>query len=494
MRCCASLALLLLATPGSAAARRTRRSPVSRRRLRATRTTGSVEPVVEVTTARVRRGSILERVTAPGSLRARRESRIGAEVSGRIQQVFVNDGDRVEAGAPLFQIDRGPYEMALRQAVAVLDVARAERAQIEADLARGNALRRSDIVAAEQLERMRTQVAVAKAHERQATEGVALARHHLEQTLVAAPFGGSVAQRLVDEGTTALVQPQTIVVVLQETDELEAEATIPESQLSIVQVGDPALVHVEGLPQPIQTERERGERHDRSAGAHLPRADARSPIPITRSRRASSRASTSCPRRSATRCWCRARPCAARTAARACSSCATAARRPSPCSSASSPRTRPRCSTGCASDSDVIVGTAAREIAPGMAVRVVAAPGEPRVMKLADTSIRRPVFAVMLIGALVVLGVVSLPRLGIDLCPRVEFPMVVVSTVLEGAAPETVEREVSQVLEESINTIEGIRSLRSHLERLALAHLRRVRARVRHPGARRRRCATRSRR
>ena len=82
-------------------------------------------------------------------------------------------------------------------------------------------------------------------------------------------------------------------------------------------------------------------------------------------------------------------------------------------------------------------------------------------MKLADTSIRRPVFAVMLIGALVVLGAVSIPRLGIDLWPRIEFPMVVVSTVLEGAAPETMEREVSQVLEESINTIEGISSLRS---------------------------------
>jgi HAE1 family hydrophobic/amphiphilic exporter-1 len=82
-------------------------------------------------------------------------------------------------------------------------------------------------------------------------------------------------------------------------------------------------------------------------------------------------------------------------------------------------------------------------------------------MRLPDTSIRRPVFAVMLIGGLVVLGVISIPRLGLDLFPRVEFPIVTVTTVLEGAAPETVEREVSQVLEESINTIEGIRTLRS---------------------------------
>ena len=254
MRCCASLALILLVAIGPGCSRQGTPEPGVSTASPGAAPERSVEPVVDVTTARVRRGSILERVTAPGSLRARRESRIGAEVSGRIQQVFVNDGDRVDAGAPLFQIDRGPYEMALRQAVAVLDVAHAERAQIEADLTRGNALRRSDIVAAEQLERMRTQVAVAKAHERQASEGVALARHHLEQTLVVAPFGGSVAQRLVDEGTTALAQPQTIVIVLQETDVLEAEANIPESQLSIVQVGDTALVHVEGLPQPIQTE------------------------------------------------------------------------------------------------------------------------------------------------------------------------------------------------------------------------------------------------
>jgi HAE1 family hydrophobic/amphiphilic exporter-1 len=82
-------------------------------------------------------------------------------------------------------------------------------------------------------------------------------------------------------------------------------------------------------------------------------------------------------------------------------------------------------------------------------------------MRLADTSIRRPVFAVVLIGGLVVLGLVSIPRLGIDLWPRVELPMVTVQTLLPGAAPETIEREVSEVLEEAINNIEGIASLRS---------------------------------
>ena len=80
-------------------------------------------------------------------------------------------------------------------------------------------------------------------------------------------------------------------------------------------------------------------------------------------------------------------------------------------------------------------------------------------MRLADTAIRRPVFAVMLVGALVVLGLVSIPRLGIDLWPRVEFPLVVVTSVLQGAAPETVEREVTQVLEMQVDQGRAVRQV-----------------------------------
>jgi RND family efflux transporter MFP subunit len=198
-------------------------------------------------------GSIAQRVSAPGSLMARRESQIGTEVRGRIQQIFVQDGDRVEAGAQLFQIDPAPYQVNLRQAEAGLDLARAERKQLESDQGRVRKLHNREIVAGETLAHSKTNVAVAKARERQAEEVVALARHNLDQTLVTAPYGGSIAARLVDEGTTALVQPQTTVVVLQETAKLEAEAHIPESQLSIVREGDPARVFVQGLAQPIET-------------------------------------------------------------------------------------------------------------------------------------------------------------------------------------------------------------------------------------------------
>lgn len=82
-------------------------------------------------------------------------------------------------------------------------------------------------------------------------------------------------------------------------------------------------------------------------------------------------------------------------------------------------------------------------------------------MRISEISIRRPVFAVMLVGGIVTLGLVSIPRLGIDLFPQVDLPLVSVQAVLPGASPETMEREVAQVIEESINSIEGIRNLRS---------------------------------
>jgi HAE1 family hydrophobic/amphiphilic exporter-1 len=82
-------------------------------------------------------------------------------------------------------------------------------------------------------------------------------------------------------------------------------------------------------------------------------------------------------------------------------------------------------------------------------------------MTLSELSVRRPVFGGMLVLGLVVLGAVSLGRLEMQLDPDVEFPFVYVVTELRGASPETVEREVSDVLEEQINSIEGIRTLSS---------------------------------
>jgi HAE1 family hydrophobic/amphiphilic exporter-1 len=81
--------------------------------------------------------------------------------------------------------------------------------------------------------------------------------------------------------------------------------------------------------------------------------------------------------------------------------------------------------------------------------------------KLAAICIERPVFAAMLVLALVVVGAASFFRLSVDRFPAVDLPNVMVRTSLPGASVEEVETQVSDVLEEAVNRVEGINELRS---------------------------------
>jgi HAE1 family hydrophobic/amphiphilic exporter-1 len=81
--------------------------------------------------------------------------------------------------------------------------------------------------------------------------------------------------------------------------------------------------------------------------------------------------------------------------------------------------------------------------------------------KLAEVCVRRPVFATMLIAAIIVIGGVSFFTLGVDRYPRIETPVVSVNTTNPGATPESIEAEVTDRIEAAVNTVAGIDELRS---------------------------------
>ncbi len=80
---------------------------------------------------------------------------------------------------------------------------------------------------------------------------------------------------------------------------------------------------------------------------------------------------------------------------------------------------------------------------------------------LAAISVKRPVFASVLILSLTIVGAFAFTQLGVDRFPKVDFPTVVVTTRLPGAAPEEVETEITDKIEEAVNTISAIDELRS---------------------------------
>lgn len=82
-------------------------------------------------------------------------------------------------------------------------------------------------------------------------------------------------------------------------------------------------------------------------------------------------------------------------------------------------------------------------------------------MSIWDVCIRRPVFTCMLVSAPLVLGLASYGRLGVDLFPNVDLPVVVITTTLMGASVEEMETGVTKPIEETVNTVSGIDELRS---------------------------------
>ena len=207
----------------------------------------------QVTTSRVRRGAITAVVTSSGSIFASRSTPLGPAVPGRLVRVFVDVGDEVAEGDSIFLIDEEPYRIALEEARAGLALARAELAQTEEEAERARKLAQKQTVSEQAYDRAQTRATVARAHVAQAKSQVARMENNLARTLVRAPYAGSIVDRLADEGTMATVTPNTTVVVLQETDALEAVLDIPEASLAVVRVGDRARLHIEGIAEPFES-------------------------------------------------------------------------------------------------------------------------------------------------------------------------------------------------------------------------------------------------
>src|SRR3954468_21152198 len=80
---------------------------------------------------------------------------------------------------------------------------------------------------------------------------------------------------------------------------------------------------------------------------------------------------------------------------------------------------------------------------------------------LSNIAVRRPVFATVLILVLVVVGLVGYRSLGVDKFPKVDFPMVTIVTPYPGAAPGAVETDVTEKIEEAVNTVSGLDTITS---------------------------------
>ena len=77
-------------------------------------------------------------------------------------------------------------------------------------------------------------------------------------------------------------------------------------------------------------------------------------------------------------------------------------------------------------------------------------------MKLPEFGVKKPVTVLMIFTAMIVLGIISLPLLGLDLMPEIEIPVISVITAYQGAGPEEIENKISEPLEDSLSTVSSL--------------------------------------
>jgi HlyD family secretion protein len=221
------------------------------------------------------RGPIVSEVMGTGTLEARIKATISPKISGRIRQVFADQGDRVTAGQLLVQLDDAELIQQVAISEADVETRRAAITRLEADIARTtailsqartnyerlNSLIQANAVSRDELDKATEALAIAESESSRAEAALAEGRralivtertHEFQKTRlldarIKAPFDGLIVRRDRDPGD--VVVPGSPVLSLISTDELWINAWVDETEMSRLQAGQVAKVVFRSEPE-----------------------------------------------------------------------------------------------------------------------------------------------------------------------------------------------------------------------------------------------------
>ncbi|MDP2958051.1 MAG: efflux RND transporter periplasmic adaptor subunit [Longimicrobiales bacterium] len=222
---------------------------------------------LEVRMEEVTRRDLVEIVTASGNIRARRAVELSSDVSAKVAELLVEEGDDVEAGQVLLRLDPAQYQAGVSRAQAALSQAKASQAQMEASMLRAQrdldrllALRNRDslLVSTQQVDDAKTGVEVSAAQLRSAEFGVNQAQASLDEaedrlskTIIRAPIAGKITRRNVEEGETVIIgtmnNPGSLVLAISDLSVIEVVVQVDETDVPQVTLGDSATIRIDAF-------------------------------------------------------------------------------------------------------------------------------------------------------------------------------------------------------------------------------------------------------
>ncbi len=219
----------------------------------------------------VSRRDLVETVTASGNIRAGRVVQISSDVSAKVAELLVDEGDDVVVGQLLLRLDPTQFDAAVSRADAALNQARATERQQEASLVRTERdfervrsifLRDSLLVKRQQLDDAETDVELARRQLESLQFGVAQAaasldeaNERLSKTIFRAPISGKVTRLNVEKGETVIVgtmnNPGSLVLTISELSRVEAVLEVDETDIPYIEVGDSTVLELDAFPDQL---------------------------------------------------------------------------------------------------------------------------------------------------------------------------------------------------------------------------------------------------
>lgn len=222
---------------------------------------------VEVRTEVIERRDLVELVTASGNIRARRTVDVSSDVSAKVAELLIDEGEDVVRGQLLLRLEPDQYQAALSRNEASLAQAEAQQTQQEAtllqaqrDLDRLLNLRARDsvLVSGLQIDDARTRVDIALATLSSSQHGVAQwrasvdeAEEQLSRTIFRAAMDGKVTRLNIEEGETVIIgtmnNPGSLVLTISDLSVIEVVVQVDETDIPAISVGDSATIRIDAF-------------------------------------------------------------------------------------------------------------------------------------------------------------------------------------------------------------------------------------------------------
>jgi HlyD family secretion protein len=224
------------------------------------------EKTISVTVEKVQRRDLTSKISASGEVKPRKNVNISAHIPGRIIDIGVEEGEKVEKDAFLLKLESTQYEADAERDQARIKSLEAEKIKAETVLEndksiyeRQQKLYERELISSEQLEAARTQHTISQAQVesvifqiQQANASLKATMNNLEKTVYNAPISGVITSLNVEEGEIALVgtmnNPGTVLMTIADLSIMEVDVKVDETDVVNVEIGQPAEVRADAFP------------------------------------------------------------------------------------------------------------------------------------------------------------------------------------------------------------------------------------------------------